>query len=632
MADNTKELDALITALNKSAERLQNLWFTFLVVTVYFAIAAFTTTHRMLLLEEAQILPVLNAKLPLLPFYVATPAIYVVLHTYFLMMLVLLARTAKSFDDEVSSRKDMPDSARERYRMRLENSVFLQIIVGARRERNGTNGLALHLIALTTLVIAPTLLLLLFLLMFLPYHSVLITWWHRILVSIDLIVSWWILWPSYRWHWGSRFLPEFKWSFHFASKAVLTGCVFCFIFLVATFPGELNHWKLGPEKIRGAVFGYMKEVIVNPSWIEKEPLIPETYNSRGIFPNRLWLPNENLIDEVILKRDETRTSDSQWRPVYTIDLSNRNLVGAVLKGADLRSANLQNADLASADLSAASLEGALLDHVHAQGIYLQRARLQGASMEGANLLGARLGQAELQGVVLNYAQVQGAMLGGADLQGASLYRADLSGADLDATDLQGANLTETRLQGASLSGAVLHGAILVGAQVWRTYAMNRPEGIWVPDDLTYGQTGRSLSETVRQSGVFGGIVFVEKARITRILSNQESLRGTSIDWDALLRELPSDSTRQLIWGEVIRRIVCSGNGAPYVARNILRMDDPRRKPPTQGHKHLMSPDSRREVVQRLRERARLKTEDLFNCPGARGLLETDLESLVNFAR
>ena len=32
---DTKELDALASALNRSAERLQTLWFTFLAVTLY---------------------------------------------------------------------------------------------------------------------------------------------------------------------------------------------------------------------------------------------------------------------------------------------------------------------------------------------------------------------------------------------------------------------------------------------------------------------------------------------------------------------------------------------------------------------------------------------------------------------
>jgi hypothetical protein len=72
---DTKEAEALAAALNHSAERVQTLWFSFLTFMIYFAIAAGTTTHRMLFLESPLNLPVLNIALPLLGFYILTPII-----------------------------------------------------------------------------------------------------------------------------------------------------------------------------------------------------------------------------------------------------------------------------------------------------------------------------------------------------------------------------------------------------------------------------------------------------------------------------------------------------------------------------------------------------------------------------
>jgi len=66
---------------------------------VYLAIATGTTTHRMLYLATPLNLPVLNIGLQLMAFYVLTPIIFVVVHFYKLLNLVLLARTAKSFED-----------------------------------------------------------------------------------------------------------------------------------------------------------------------------------------------------------------------------------------------------------------------------------------------------------------------------------------------------------------------------------------------------------------------------------------------------------------------------------------------------------------------------------------------------
>ena len=65
---DTKEAEALASALNHSAERVQTLWFSFLTFMLYLAVATGTTTHRMLFLESPLKLPVLNIDLPLLGF------------------------------------------------------------------------------------------------------------------------------------------------------------------------------------------------------------------------------------------------------------------------------------------------------------------------------------------------------------------------------------------------------------------------------------------------------------------------------------------------------------------------------------------------------------------------------------
>src|ERR1700727_1361585 len=122
---DTKELDALLASLNGSAERFQTLWFSFLGLTLYLAITALTTTHRMLLLGEPQTLPILNIKVELLPFYV-------------IAMLSLLVRTAAPFEQQLW--KTLPIEAdRELYRARVENALFLQLQIGPKPEKAGFN-------------------------------------------------------------------------------------------------------------------------------------------------------------------------------------------------------------------------------------------------------------------------------------------------------------------------------------------------------------------------------------------------------------------------------------------------------------------------------------------------------------
>ncbi len=186
----TKEAEALAAALNHSAERVQSLWFSFLTFMLYLAIATWTTTHRMLFLEEQLTLPVLNIKLPLLGFYILTPIIFVVFHFYMLLNLVLLARTARTFEDALVRALPEDDETRETFRMRIENTLFVQLLAGGRLEREGLNAKLLSAMALITLALAPVALLLMIQIKFLPYHSEWITWLHRGLLALDLALAW----------------------------------------------------------------------------------------------------------------------------------------------------------------------------------------------------------------------------------------------------------------------------------------------------------------------------------------------------------------------------------------------------------------------------------------------------------
>jgi hypothetical protein len=98
---DTRNLDALLASLNGSAEPFQTLWFSFLGLTLYLAIAALATTTA-ICCSGSRRFCILNIKVELLPFYVIAPLLYLVFHFYLLMMLALLARTAAEFEDGCS--------------------------------------------------------------------------------------------------------------------------------------------------------------------------------------------------------------------------------------------------------------------------------------------------------------------------------------------------------------------------------------------------------------------------------------------------------------------------------------------------------------------------------------------------
>src|SRR5438552_4076182 len=179
------DVGALEKSLNDSATRVSTIWISFLIFSLYLLTAAATVEHRQLFLAEPVKLPVLNIDLPLWGFFFLAPILFVILHAYVLMQVLLLARTAAAYNAAVE-RAGLPPEENATLRQRLANTLFAQIFAGSPRERGGWLGWLLKAMAGITLAIAPILILLVFQFMFLPYHSHIATWTHRALIAVEL--------------------------------------------------------------------------------------------------------------------------------------------------------------------------------------------------------------------------------------------------------------------------------------------------------------------------------------------------------------------------------------------------------------------------------------------------------------
>jgi uncharacterized protein YjbI with pentapeptide repeats len=467
---DTKKLDALLASLNGSAERFQTLWFSFLGLTLYLAIAALATTHRDLLLNNPQTLPILNIKVELLPFYVIAPLLYLVFHFYLLMMLALLARTAAEFDKQLRSTLPV-EPERERYRAQVGNALFLQLLVGMKGERAGVNALLMGLIALITIVLAPLTTLVLTQMMFLPYHHLRITWWHRAVVVADLVL---IIVMTYRCFFprGVRKAPLVLGALSRKPRWA-TAMGFCLLLTVVL--GPLAYW-LSFSQGRWAGEPKASSFEEWTQWMAgKQPELPEVnpdYSTTadgvafGLFPNRLKLPSETIVGEKKLEETKKEMASRGGDFVPTIDLDFRDLQAANLYGADLRGVSLSRTTLRGANLESVRLDNARLYEMQLQGADLRSAQMQGADLRSAQLQGANLSSARLQGTDLSGAQLQGADLTEAQLQGADLRHAQLQHANLSGAQLQRANLEGAQLQGASLFNVNSRAANLGAARLW----------------------------------------------------------------------------------------------------------------------------------------------------------------------
>jgi uncharacterized protein YjbI with pentapeptide repeats len=475
------DVEALGNAVNDSAGRVSTIWVSFLIFALYLLTAATTVTNRQLFLAEPVKLPVLNIDLPLWGFFFLAPILFVIFHIYVLLQVTLLARTAAVYNDAVeraAQRDNLTPADDASLRQRLANTLFAQIFAGSPRERGGWFGWLLKAMAWITLVAAPILILVVFQFAFLPYHSHIATWTHRLLIGAELIVAF-ALWPlvlnsdrEFVWKgiWtqikratilplrllGPKDARREEWAWLKQQRVRLTCCALYVLvcWSVASFPGE-PHVNL--------FTGQRLSSVQCDRWLQQE------FSFADLRFDRIVVPHIDAIDHQKLEQIEKETEASGEAPYQgerTRSVRDRDLnCGNFSDFADLRRIDWTGAQLRSADFLFAKLQGATLEKAELQGAFLLYAQLQGASLVFAQLQGASLDSAQLQGARLDSAEFQGASLVFAQLQGASLFRTQLQGARLDRAELQGASLALARLRGAVLDNAQLQGASLEFTQL-----------------------------------------------------------------------------------------------------------------------------------------------------------------------
>ncbi len=520
MAADPKDLGALEKAVNDASGKAGALWLSFISFATLVLITTGTVTHKQLFLEEPLALPLLNAKLPLIGYFVAAPLFFVIFHFYLLLQLEGLATRVRVYDELLRQAHPVA-SDRRLLRQRLDTFIVAQLLAGARERREGLLGFLNRFVAWITLVALPIATLLIIQLIFLPYHHQGVTWWHRICVLADLGLLW-VFWRRMTTldgdlrtplmavqrlrrsarkagrsaaalmqvvDWRMNASPDI-WR-NIARRTLLdatrigtiaTVPIAVFSVLVACYPGEyLYHSKL-----------QLPLSALTRAVLERNP-DPLT-GASAFNSNRLLLPNQDFgIEQRLIEWEKANGSQAgKSRPLdkrVTLSLRGRDLTGAMLDRTDLRQADFIGARLTDASLSGANLERAVFecdpptlnpqsfmrpctDLTRAQlvGTILRRANLSRASIRGANLFAAQLEEAILEDASLHGAMFVGARLHGANFSDAKLYGANLQGVQAEGADftnahLQGAKLDSARLQGAKLENSLLDGASLNLAQL-----------------------------------------------------------------------------------------------------------------------------------------------------------------------
>ncbi|MDE5441196.1 hypothetical protein GWG65_06960 [Bradyrhizobium sp. CSA207] len=505
-ASKANDLEALRSAVVDAANVSAGLWLSYLFALLYLAIAAGSVTHRDLLFEKSVKLPFLNVELPLVPFFVMGPGLFLVVHAYVLLHFMLLADKAGAFHQQLRQQIEDEDT-RAGLRRQLPSNIFVQFVAGPPGVRSGGVGLMFRAIAQISLIVLPIGLFVLFQLQFLAYHSEPVTWWQRVAVVIDLALIW-VLWPSINRGEISRLeLRDFlRWRV--AASAFASLLTILMVGTIATFPGEWLHtalpsvpvvpttrladepyeegWNLAPtlavdagpfERWRFAFLSRIEDLLLNVKFRSLHTLLiagdvdPVTRRPMSLWSNRLVLPELNAASP------SSEPLSLRGRRLEGAVLTAARMAGVDFTGAYLQEANFDGADLRSAQFGCG--EATLRAKADPADVAKSetRFRLDNVTFRTFKNAYIRHDCARLQGASLRNASLQGAMLERSNMQGADLTRARLHGASMDdawlwyvlltQAELYGASLEHAKLDGADLASAKLYGAILTGVSMSR---------------------------------------------------------------------------------------------------------------------------------------------------------------------
>ena len=96
-AKNADDLEAIKKAVDDAASVSGGLWLSYLFVLFYLAVASGAVTHADLFFEKAVKLPFLGIDLPLVAFFFVAPILFVIVHSYTLVHLVMLTDKTKRY-------------------------------------------------------------------------------------------------------------------------------------------------------------------------------------------------------------------------------------------------------------------------------------------------------------------------------------------------------------------------------------------------------------------------------------------------------------------------------------------------------------------------------------------------------
>jgi uncharacterized protein YjbI with pentapeptide repeats len=492
------DLDAQMASANDIATSVIKTTFAYQAIAAYLAVSVAGTDSRQLLLNDKVNFPILNAGVPCDLFYIVSPLLLLILHVYLLLELYFLSQKIVELQE-----------------WRLVHGIpltqlcprvtSLSVAVGLGCPTAWYVRATVKTLYVVMNLFLPILLLLAMQVKFLPYHSLVISRWHRGFLSVDVLLVALFCFgqglgrprairlglgaaghpdeavPSIRsfarWRRLARLLRDYT-----VYPAVIS------LFLVAAL--WLSWFRVTlPDGCTDDSDG----------WLTRHGLI---------MPHRILQalvhPYLDLAGKTLPKDGDAAERDLRCAQFQGATLPGFNFTGAVLTGAAFDHAKLPDAKFSSgfaaslartdsessdegqscdarefarterahpryepleeADRGLTDLRDATFDEAHLEHADFSYARLDSAHLIGARLEGAKFSGAKADGADFSAATGDRVIFDSACLRGATLRLARLQDSSFVHAHLEVVNLRDAHLEGSEFGGAALVGSDLRG--VW----------------------------------------------------------------------------------------------------------------------------------------------------------------------
>ena len=448
-----------IEGLNSSSRLFAAQYALFLSLLLYVVFVVFVTDHRILLLSESLVLPIVDISVPVNLFYATVPFFIAFVFVNLVVHLHVLLNKARALD-RIRLAKEFPGQA-DLVEVSITSSPYLH------PTKYGIAGklprAILSAFFYPSLLVAPLSILLLLQWRFIPYHSPLINFIQACSILVYGLGVWLFA------HMERMGAAVYSSLSCFASLGAIISFCFCGLPSSST-PWDDLPWKLVPNAI----------MFEGSDTTTPRPLFRKYFDSRNLDAAGMLISSANVTS--LQSEDSQATGDCSKLPVPRAtsrvllagrNFENANFSGATfvgidfasndtnLRGADFSDSNLSSVSFSDAELSGANFEGACLNQVFLSNVRADGAKFSNAQMYNSYFSNASFVRSNWEGARIIQTVGSGARFQTSSMSGLLVLNSDLRSTNFDGVSLANARLLDVDLEGSSAAGLDLSYANLI---------------------------------------------------------------------------------------------------------------------------------------------------------------------------